>query len=91
MSSCMYSKILPDYTDLNNDSNERPGYKVYVLENDGGISIQMQDAFDESETDTLRAVFMNVDEAKEFEKGINEAINRAVSKNANHKSRAKGI
>ncbi len=91
METCMYSKILPDYSDLDNDSNKRPGYKVYVVENDGGISIQMQDASAKSENDTLKAVFMNVKEAKDFVEGINEAINRATSKNANHKSRAKEI
>lgn len=86
-----YSKKLPDITDLDNDSGEKPGYKVFVLERDGGVSIQMQDVDDKSDSDTLRAFFMNVDEAKELVVGLNDAINRASYKNANHKSRAKNI
>lgn len=76
--SCTYSKHLPDYRDLDNDSGDCPGYKVYVLEKDGGVSIQMQDASDESDSDTLKSVFLNVEEAKEFARGIDEAIKKSI-------------
>lgn len=76
--SCTYSKRLPDYRDLDNDSGDCPGYKVYVLEKDGGVSIQMQDASDESDSDTLKGIFLNVDEAEEFARGIDEAIKKSI-------------
>ena len=87
----MYSKILPDYSDLDNDSGVRPGYKVFIIENDGGVSIQFQNADDISDSDTLRAVFMNKEEAKDFLDGFKKALDRAAYKNANHRSRAKDI
>lgn len=91
MASCMYSKILPDYSDLDNDSGERPGFRLFIIENDGGISIQMQNAKDPIESDTANSVYMTVKEAKELLTGLNDAINRASCKNSNHKSRAKDI
>ena len=91
MASCMYSKLLPDYSDLDNDSGERPGFRLFIIENDGGISIQMQNAKDQIESDTTNSVFMTVNEAKELLNGLNEAINRASLKNEKHKSRAKKI
>ncbi len=91
MASCIYSKILPDYSDLDNNSGERPGYKVFILENDGGISVQFQNADDESDSDTLKAVFMNVCEAKEMLNSLEDAINRASIKKAKHKNRSRNI
>lgn len=91
MASCVYSKILPDYSDLDNDSGKRPGYKVYVVENDGGVSVQVQNADDNGDSETLKAVFMNKEEANEMLKGLTEAIARASLKDGNHKSRAKDI
>lgn len=91
MASCMYSKLFPDYSDLDNDSGERPGFRLFIIENDGGISIQMQNAKDPIESDTANSVFMTVKEAKEVINGLNDAIKRASFKNANHKSRAKDI
>lgn len=89
--SCTYSKHLPDYRDLDNNSGECPGYKVWILEKDGGVSIQMQDASDKSNSDTLKDVFLNVEEARELTSGIDEAIKKASNKHANHKSRGKEI
>ena len=91
MASCMYSKLFSDYSDLDNDSGERPGFRLFIIENDGGISIQMQNAKDPIESDTANSVFMTVKEAKEVINGLNDAIKRASFKNANHKSRAKDI
>lgn len=89
--SLMYSKILPDYTDLDNGTGSKPGYKVFILEKDGGVSVQLQNADDNSDSNTLKAVFMNVDEANEFMDGLKEAVSRAGAKNANHKARAREI
>ena len=89
--SCTYSKHLPDYRDLDNSSGEYPGYKVWILEKDGGVSIQMQDASDKSDSDTLKGIFLNVEEAKELRSGMDEAIKKASNKHANHKPRGKKI
>lgn len=89
--SCTYSKHLPDYRDLDNDSGKRPGYKVWVIEKDGGVSIQMQDTSDESDSDTLKGIFLNVDEAKELRSGMDEAIKKASNKQVNHRPRGKKI
>lgn len=89
--SCTYSKHLPDYRDLDNKSGKCPGYKVWILEKDDGISIQMQDASDESDSDTLKSVFLNVEEAKEFKRGMDEAMKKASNKHADHKPRGKEI
>jgi len=90
MASCMYSKELPDNGDLDNVTGTAPGYKVFVLENDGGISLQM---FHIKKDDIMissgYSVFMNIDETKELIKGMQNAIECAEPKNANHKSRAK--
>lgn len=89
--SCTYSKHLPDYRDLDNNSGKRPGYKVWVIEKDGGVSIQMQDTSDESDSDTLKSIFLNVDEAKELRSGMDEAIKKASNKQVNHRPRGKKI
>lgn len=89
--SCTYSKHLPDYRDLDNNSGEYPGYKVWILERDGGVSIQMQDASDESDSDTLKGIFLNVEKAKELRSGMDEAIKKASNKHANHKPQGKKI
>lgn len=89
--SLTYNKILPDYTDLDNNSGAKPGYKVSVLEKDGGVSVQLQNSDDKSDEKTLKAVFMNVTEANEFMAGIKNAIDRANQKNANHRNRAREI
>jgi hypothetical protein len=36
MANKFYGKLLPDYGDLDNQTGTAPGYRVYVLENDGG-------------------------------------------------------
>lgn len=86
--SCTYSVLLPDYGDLDNETKNCPGYRVYVLERDGGISLQMQHADkDPSTDDGLNAVFMNIEEAKNLIEGIQEAIDKTSYKNANHPNR----
>ena len=89
MASCIYSKKLPDYGDLDNVTGTAPGYKVFVLENDGGVSLQMfHDEKDDPTTSRGYSVFMNVDETRVLIEGLQKAIERAEPKNANHKSRA---
>lgn len=87
MASKMYGKLLPDYGDLDNKTNGAPGYRVFVLENEGGVSLQMVHANDDPVTSSGYSVFLNVDEAKELLSGLQEAIDRAEPKNASHPDR----
>ncbi len=87
MASKMYGKLLPDYGDLDNVTGTAPGYRVYVLENDGGISLQLIHANEDPVTSQGSSVFLNVEEARELIEGLQEAIDRAEPKNANHPSR----
>lgn len=80
----MYGKLLPDYGDLDNKTKTAPGYRVYILENDGGISLQMQHADTNPVTGETSSVFLNVEEAREMIEALQEAIDRAEPKNANH-------
>lgn len=90
--SITYSKELPDYMDLDNKTGKCHGYKTYILERDGGVSIQTQNV-DEltGECNTLRGVFMNVNEAEEFKEKLQEAIDKAHIKNVNHPQRGRDI
>lgn len=87
MASKIYGKLLPDYGDLDNKSGSAPGYKVYVLENDGGVSLQMIHADESSVTARGYSVFLNVDEAEEIINGLREAVEKAKPKNADHPAR----
>ena len=50
MGGCVtYSKELPDYRDLDNKAGNCNGYKTYIIEKDGGVSIQTQDAEEASD------------------------------------------
>lgn len=89
MASKFYGKLLPDYGDLDNQTGTAPGYRVYVLENDGGISLQMVHADKDPVFEVGSSVFLNVDEAKEMIEALQEAVDRAEPKNANHKPRGK--
>jgi len=82
-----YSKLLPDYEELDNDSGQKPGYRVYVHEKDGGIGLQMIHADRDPVTEVGSAVFLNVDEAQEMLQALQAAIARARPKNANHRAR----
>jgi hypothetical protein len=83
MASLIYSKILPDYTDLDNKSGKCPGYRTYIRENDGGVGFELVLADDKPvPTSFGPAVFMNVDEAKEFLVALDEAIKRAEMKDS---------
>lgn len=87
MSSIFYSKLLPDYTDIDNKIRNRPGYRVYIRENDGGICLEMIHANRDRVTEEGSAVFLNVDEAQEMLQALEAAIARARPKNANHRAR----
>ena len=86
-----YGKLLPDYGDLDNKTGTSPGYRVYILENDGGISLQMLHASEDPIRAKGSAVFLNVDEAHEMLVALEEAIARARPKNANHEARGKDV
>ena len=87
MASIMYSKLLPDYGDLDNASKTAPGYRVYIRENDGGIGLELFHANENLSTGQGSSVFLNLKEARELIKGIEKAIERAEPKKANHKAR----
>jgi len=87
MGSKFYGKLLPDYSDLDNVTGNAPGYRVYIFENDGGISLQMVHADKNPATEIDAEVFLNVNEARELIKYLQDAIVRAESKNGNHKDR----
>ena len=87
MASKFYGKLLPDYGDLDNQTGKAPGYRVYILENDGGVSLQMIHADIDPISAKGCAVFLNVDEADEMLTALGEAIARARPKNARHKAR----
>lgn len=87
MASKFFGTLLPDYEDLDNSSGTKPGYRVYVMENDGGISIQLVHADVDPSTAEGSSVFLNVEEAKEFLKSLQDAVQRAEPKNAKHKRR----
>lgn len=83
----MYSKHLPDLGDLDNETGVCPGYRVYILENDGGIALQMMDSDENPVTGKANSVFLNIEEAEELISGLKDAIQRAKPKKANHISR----
>lgn len=87
MGSKFYGKLLPDYGDLDNVTGNAPGYRVYIIENDGGISLQMVHADKDPVTEMGAAVFLNVNEAHELARYLQEAIVRAETKNGYHKDR----
>ena len=87
MASKFYGKHLPDYGDLDNSTGTAPGYRVYILENDGGISLQMLHANDDPVTGKGSAVFLNTEEARELMRSLQQAMESAESKNANHPGR----
>ncbi len=87
MASSFYSKLLPDYGDLDNQTKTAPGYRVYVLENDGGVSLQMIHADQDPATNAGSSVFLNVDETKELIRALEKAVERAEPKKANHIAR----
>lgn len=90
--SVTYSKELPDYRDLDNKSGNCNGYKTYIIEKDGGVSIQIQDAEEASDNcDTLRGIYMNVNETEEFKEKLQEAIDKAKIKNVNQPQRGRKI
>ena len=87
MASKMYGKLLPDYGDLDNKTKTCPGYRLFVLENDGGVSVQLIHADENPSTARGHSVFLNVKEARELIAGLEEAVGRASIKNASHKDR----
>ena len=86
MASKFYEKIVANYRGF-----EQPGIVVYVVENDGGIGVEMAAADDSPESKNRHFAFFNVEEAREFVSAIEEAISRAEPKKAAHPKRAKDV
>jgi hypothetical protein len=87
MGSNFYGTLLPDLSDLDNTTGNAPGYRVYIMEEDGGITLSMVHADANPNTEQGPAVFLNVSEAHELVEGLQAAITRAEPKNANHRNR----
>ena len=87
MASNFYSKIVPDYRDLDNQTGERPALLVEIVENDGGVGLLIHD--DHLGSGKASAIFFNVEEAEDFATSLREAIERAEPKNAHHENRVR--
>ena len=87
MGSPIYSKLLPALGDLDNRTGTEPGYRVFVMEIDGGIALELVHANEDPATSKGSSVFLNVEEAQELLQGLKNAIDRAEPKNANHPAR----
>jgi hypothetical protein len=89
LASCFYSKVAVDYSDGDNATGTRPGYLVEVVENDGGVGVSMSliegDArFMKGSSDGYRGVFLHVEDARELISCLQQAVERAALKKANH-------
>jgi len=81
MASNFFRQVFPDYEDLENNSRQRPGFEVSVVEQDGGVGLMMDPQSGLEGTGVGRAqVFMTVEQAHALVQGLNEAIDRAESK-----------
>lgn len=87
MASHFYSRIAPDYGELDNATGTRSGHLFEIVENDGGIGIMLYS--DDKGRGNYEAIFLNVDEAEEVLEGLRDAINRARPKNAGHEARVR--
>ena len=87
MASHFYSRVAPDYGDLDNITGTRPGHLLEVLEKDGGVGISLY--ADDQGTGSYYAVYLNVKEAEELLDGLRQAIDRARPKQANHQDRVR--
>lgn len=92
MASNFYDKHLPDYGDLDNVTETAPGFRFGIRENDGAIGIYMGPITDDLDGDSYYRAFLNLNEARELLWCLQEAIDRAATKNAArlaHKNRVK--
>ena len=80
MSCCVYGQLLPDNLDLNNRSGKRPGYRLYVLQNDDGIELSMVHAAQDPVTSPGYQVFMTASEAEDLISGLKTAISKIKPK-----------
>ena len=81
MASNFYSKVLPDYEDLENVTGERPGFELDITEQDGGIGLLMHPAPGTKGGGVGKAqVYMTLNEARELIQGLQGAIERAELK-----------
>jgi len=80
MTSLFYKDQLPDWTDQTNATGTRPGYRLYVEENDGLIAVSLQPADkDEISSEDAYTATLTVAQAKALINGIQDAIRRAES------------
>jgi hypothetical protein len=80
MASCFYDEHVMDYGDLENVTGRCPGYRLRVLENDGGISVQMGPIKNDPDDQSYYRGFMDILEATELWRSLDTAIMRAESK-----------
>ncbi|HEY2091277.1 MAG TPA: hypothetical protein VGJ81_05280 [Thermoanaerobaculia bacterium] len=86
MASKFYEKIAANYQGF-----AQPGVVVHVVENDGGIGLEMAAENDWPQPKNGLSAFFNVDEARELVSAIESAIRRAEPKSAAHPRRVKDV
>lgn len=92
MASNFYSRIAPDYGDLDDKSGGCPGYLVDVRENDGGVGVSLSagpPAWKDS-----RGVFLTPAEGEQLVDALRQAIKRSRSKSTGlrgHPSRVRDL
>ncbi len=89
MSCCVYGQLLPDNLDVNNRSGKRPGYRLYVLQNDDGIELSMVHAAEDPVTSPGYQVFMTANEALALISGLEAAVAKLKPKNRKYQKKTK--
>ena len=79
MASNFYDKHLPDYGDLDNATQNHPGFTFGIRENDAGVGIYMGPVADDFDGNSYYRAFLNPEEAEELVAALQEAIRRARS------------
>src|SRR3989339_1113804 len=93
MASEFYHKILPDYRDMNNKTGNCPPINLLIVEDDGEIGLRTWTSEESGSANGKEYyMFLNVKEAEEFKKGLQDAIDSAKEKlggKLGHEDRAK--
>lgn len=85
MASYFYDKHVPDYRDIDNKTGKAPGFRISICENDCGIGLSME-PFKKTtgiaiDPKAQYSGWFNIKEARELLSGLQQAIDRAISKN----------
>ena len=80
MSSEFYNEQIPDSRDIENKTQKRPGFKLGVYENDGGIIVSMEPIETVRDIERQYLGWLTIEEAKAFIDAFQEAVERAEGK-----------